>query len=152
MTLVLSLTSAMVDRVDISSAEEKIRSIESHLLTTPITFEFDLPRDPSDPREWSEIPEVRLWFLRLDASFPHLLLAVDGKKEIYRYVAMFIPHQFHRVEGIEYNLEALELFVMNKLFVMNNWLQKQGISGQGKLKAFAQSFGYDLSDEFWNCL
>ncbi len=34
---------------------------------------------------------------------------------IARYAAMLVPHQFHRGEGIQYNPEALEIFVMQKL-------------------------------------
>jgi hypothetical protein len=30
---------------------------------------------------------------------------------------MLVPHQFNRTEGIQYNPEALEIFVMHKTFI-----------------------------------
>ncbi|CCQ66725.1 hypothetical protein CWATWH0402_3406 [Crocosphaera watsonii WH 0402] len=62
---------------------------------------------------------------------------------------MLVPHQFNRVEGIQYNPEALEIFVMNKLFVLSDWLQKQGLYSQFRLKSLAQLFGYDIDDSFF---
>ena len=70
-------------------------------------------REPEDPRELSEIPEVRLWFIRLDARYPWLPFLLDWKAgELALYTAMLVPHQFSVKEGIQYNLEALEIFLM----------------------------------------
>ena len=61
---------------------------------------IDFPLDETDPRELSEIPEIRLWFVRLDALFPWFLFLLDWKAgELARYTAMLVPHQFHRHLG-----------------------------------------------------
>ncbi|MDJ0600890.1 MAG: CRR6 family NdhI maturation factor [Crocosphaera sp.] len=119
-------------------------------LEQTLTFDIQYPRDPNDPRELSEIPEVRLWFVRLDTIYPWFPFLLDAKQgELARYVAMLVPHQFNRVEGIQYNPEALEIFVMNKLFILSDWLEKQGIYSQFRLKSMAQLFGYDIDDSFF---
>ncbi|MGB7086359.1 MAG: CRR6 family NdhI maturation factor, partial [Phormidesmis sp.] len=71
---------------------------EDQALSNPeLTFSFDIdfPREDSDPRELSEIPEVRLWFIRLNARYPWLPLYLDWESgELSRYTAMLVPHQF----------------------------------------------------------
>lgn len=125
--------------------EEAIASGEQQLL-----FEIDYPREPEDPRELSEIPEVRLWFLRLDSRYPWMPFLLDWKSgEFARYAAMLIPHQFHRTEGIQYNPEALEIFVMQKIFVLSDWMQQMGIPSQSRLKSMAKMLGYELDDAFF---
>lgn len=57
---------------------------------------------------------------------------------------MLVPHQFSRQEGIQYNPQALDIFLMGKIFVLETWLRQQGISGEAKLKSMAELFGYDL--------
>ncbi|MGK7957647.1 MAG: CRR6 family NdhI maturation factor [Crocosphaera sp.] len=114
-----------------------------------LSFDIQYPRDPSDPRELSEIPEIRLWFVRLDSIYPWFPFLLDAKQgELARYAAMLVPHQFNRVEGIQYNPEALEIFVMSKLFFLSDWLEKQGVYSQFRLKSMAQLFGYDIDDAF----
>lgn len=50
--------------------------------------------DPNDIRELSEIPDIRLWFLRLDAAYPWLPVVLDWRAgELARYAAMLVPHQ-----------------------------------------------------------
>ncbi|MEA5535626.1 CRR6 family NdhI maturation factor [Crocosphaera sp. XPORK-15E] len=118
-----------------------------------LSFEIHYPRDPSDPRELSEIPEIRLWFVRLDSVYPWLPFLLDWKGgELARYTAMLVPHQFSRVEGIQYNPEALEIFVMHKLFILADWLKQQEIPAQFRLKSMAQLFGYDIDDTFFNMI
>ena len=114
---------------------------------------IDFPREEGDPRELSEIPEIRLWFVRLDALFPWFPFLLDWKAgELARYTAMLVPHQFHRTEGIQFNPEALEIFVMNKVFGLSDFLPKCGIKPQARVKAIAQMLGYELDDEFLNSL
>ena len=128
--------------------QEKITQYEQQL-----RFDINFLRDESDPRELSEIPEVRLWFVRLDACYPWLPFLLDWKSgELSRYAAMLVPHQFSRSEGIQYNPEALEIFVMQKIFVLTNWLQQQGISSKSRLQSMAQTFGYDIDDSFFESL
>ncbi len=116
-------------------------------------FEIHFPRDPTDPRELSEIPEVRLWFVRLDSVYPWMPFILDWKEgELARYVAMLVPHQFSRTEGIQYNPEALEIFIMNKLFTLSDWLKQQDIASTSRLQSMAQMFGYDLDEAFFNLI
>jgi len=118
-----------------------------------IRFEIDYPREPDDPRELSEIPEIRLWFLCLDAQYPWLPFVLDWEAgELARYTAMLVPHQFSPHEGIRYNPEALELFAMGKVFVLWNWMQEQGVENCTKLKFMTQMLGYELDDEFFSLL
>lgn len=50
--------------------------------------------DPYDTRELSEFPDVRLWFVRLDASYPWFPVVLDWRAgELARYAAMLVPHQ-----------------------------------------------------------
>lgn len=50
--------------------------------------------DPRDPRELSEFPDIRLWFVRLDATYPWLPVLLDWRAgELARYAAMLVPHQ-----------------------------------------------------------
>jgi hypothetical protein len=157
MTLSIVLKTETIGKLELSPVREaiaqpledgKIASLEQQ-----VSFEIDYPRDPNDPRELSEIPEIRLWFVRLDACYPWFLFLLDGKSgELYRYVAMLVPHQFSRTEGIQYNPEALEIFVMNKMFVLADWFKQQGILSPTKLKVIAQTLGYDLDDNFFEML
>lgn len=65
---------------------------------------------------------------------------------------MLVPHQFHPKDGIQYNPEALEIFVMHKLFVLSAWMQQQGIDGNARLKAMGQMFGYEIDNDFFALL
>jgi hypothetical protein len=114
-----------------------------------IRFEIDYPREPDDPRELSEIPEVRLWFVRADAHYPCLPYFLDWGAELSRYTAMLVPHQFSRSDGIQYNPEALELFVMHRVFVVGEWMRQQKIVSRSKLKAMVLTLGYELDDGFF---
>lgn len=115
-----------------------------------ICFEIDYLREATDPRELSEIPEVRLWFIRLDGVYPWMPFLLDWRAgELSRYVAMLVPHQFNRTEGIQYNPEALEIFVMQKIFILHDWLKQQDIPSQYRLKSMAQMLGYELDDAFF---
>ncbi|MGL5035836.1 MAG: CRR6 family NdhI maturation factor [Microcystaceae cyanobacterium] len=114
-----------------------------------VQFQIDFPRSPDDPRELSEIPEVRLWFVRLDSIYPWFPFLLDWKAgEFVRYAAMLVPHQFHRQEGIQFNPEALELFMMQKVFSLADWLKMQGIDSHYRVKYMAQLLGYELEDTF----
>jgi hypothetical protein len=152
----ISVDSDAIGNLDISTV--KI-AIESWLDNSPkqfdleIKFSIDYPLDPQDPRELSEIPEIRLWFLRLDAHYPYLPLLLDWQAgELARYVAMSIPHQFSLKDGIQYNPEALELWVMHRVFLLTNWLQNQQIQGRDRLKFMTQMLGYELDNSLFELL
>lgn len=157
MTIAIALNSDHLNNLDLSPVQDVIEKllqegeIGSH--EQQLHFDIDYPREPNDPRELSEIPEVRLWFIRLDAQYPWLPFLLDWKAgEFARYVAMLVPHQFHRTEGIQYNPEALEIFVMHKIFVLTNWLRDRGISSQSRLQSMAQMLGYELDSAFFDLL
>lgn len=116
-----------------------------------LSFVITFPQEPEDPRELSEIPEIRLWYIRLDALYPWISFLLDWKGgEFARYVAMLVPHEFHRTEGIKYNPEALEIFVMHKVFSLNSWLGHQGIGSKARIQAMAKMLGYELDEDFFN--
>jgi hypothetical protein len=115
------------------------------ILAAKIQFQIGWQSAADDPRELSEIPEVRLWFIRLDSQYPWLPLALDWQSgELTRYTAMLVPHTFNRQTGIVYNPEALEIWVMNKIFTTTMWLQQQGSNDHNPVKFMAQTLGYEL--------
>jgi hypothetical protein len=154
-TIKLTLDHQAIACLDLSAVKNQIAPLLAkiadyeHQLQLAINFE----REESDPRELSEIPEIRLWYVRLDATYPWLPFLLDWKAgELARYTAMLVPHQFNRSEGIMFNPEALEIFVMNKIFVLADWLKEQGISERSRLKSMAQLFGYELDDAFFEMI
>lgn len=154
MTISIYLNSDNLHSLDLSPAQKVIEElIQKQDITSyeqQVNFKIDYRREENDPRELSEIPEVRLWFVRLDAVYPWLPLLLDWKSgELARYAAMLVPHQFNRSEGIIYNPEALEIFVMQKVFVISNWLEKRGMGSKFRVKSMAQIFGYDLDEAFF---
>ena len=162
----IALNTKNIQSLDISSAQSTINAVlsDSKALSDPnLTFAFDIdfPRDPGDPRELSEIPEIRLWFLRLDAHYPWLPLYLDWESgELSRYTAMLVPHQFSPIDGIRYNPEALEIFVMGKVFTLDAWLKEKKVeenSSKGsvprtRLKFMTQMLGYELDDALFDLL
>lgn len=156
MAYILTLTQAQILSLDIAAARAEIDPmIGQSMLAKDINLRFDIQfqRDPTDPRELSEVPEIRLWFIRLDACYPWLPLILDWEAgELVRYAAMLVPHQFSPTEGIRYNPEALEIFVMRKIFVISQWLQQQGIPSTTKLKFMTQMLGYELDDGLFELL
>ena len=156
MTIKLVLDTQTINSLDLSAANARIESLLSEEIESyeqQLQFAIDIKRSPDDPRELSEIPEVRLWFVRLDTIYPWLPFLLDWKAgELARYTAMLVPHQFNRSEGIIFNPEALEIFVMNKIFVLSDWLQQQGISERSRLRSMAQLFGYELDDAFFEMI
>lgn len=157
MTITIALNNDSINNLDLSPAstvieplllEESIVSQEQQL-----HFEVNYELEPGDPRELSEIPEVRLWFVRLDAKYPWLPFLLDWKTgEFARYAAMLVPHQFSSKEGIQYNPEALEIFLMHKVFVLSDWLQNKNIPSPSRLKSLAQILGYELDDAFFEMI
>lgn len=157
MTITIALNSTQLNNLDLSPVKQVIESwlqagaIASH--EQELNFDIDYPREPGDPRELSEISEVRMWFIRLDATYPWLPFLLDWKAgEFARYAAMLVPHQFSRQDGIQYNPEALEIFLMQKLFVLTDWMKQQGIPSRARLKSMAQMLGYDLEDSLFEML
>jgi hypothetical protein len=153
MNLTIALNTESIQSLDLSPVKTKLETLPSDRVIADyeqgLRFEVNYRRDANDPRELSEIPEIRLWFLRLDTVYPWLPFLLDWKEgELGRYAAMLVPHQFSRSEGIIYNPEALEIFVMQKIFVLSDWLKQREIPSQFRLKSMAQIFGYEIDDSF----
>ena len=154
MSITITLDTATIHNLDLSSIEQKIADLSVTKAITnyeqQLIFKIDYQQTADDPRELSEIPEIRLWFVRLDAKYPWLPFLLDWKSgELARYSAMLVPHQFSRSEGIIYNPEALEIYVMHKIFILSSWLQEKELTVNSRLKSFAQLFGYDIDDLFF---
>ncbi len=157
MTITIAINADSINNLDLSPAStviEKLQqegTIASH--EQQLQFEINYALEPGDPRELSEVPEVRLWFLRLDARYPWLPFLLNWKAgEFARYTAMLVPHQFSPKEGIQYNPEALEIFLMHKIFILSDWLKQQSIPSPSRLKSMAQMLGYELEDDFFAIL
>ncbi|KAL6012046.1 Protein CHLORORESPIRATORY REDUCTION 6, chloroplastic [Asimina triloba] len=123
------------------------------LLEKTVGFTINYEReDPYDRRELSEFPDIRLWFVRLDASYPWLPLVLDWRGgELARYAAMLVPHQISARMGIVFNPEALELFTMKKVFIAYSWLKQHKIA-KAKLKTnnMARMLGFGIGDDLFN--
>jgi hypothetical protein len=154
-SITIDLSTEQIEHIDTAAAiatlTPLLASLKEHEQT--LQFKINYPLQTGDPRELSEIPEVRLWFIRLDAALPCLPLFLDWKAgELARYVAMLVPHQFHPQDGIIYNPEALEIFVMQRTFVLMAWLQSQGVPGRSRVQSMTKMLGYELDDGFFELL
>lgn len=157
MTYSIAVTADAIHQLDLTPAQAVITPLLADptltTLSVNLRFEIDYPREPSDPRELSEIPEVRLWFIRLDAHYPWLPFILDWEAgELGRYAAMLVPHQFSPIEGIRYNPEGLEIFVMHKIFAIAAWLRSQGHDSYTRLKFMTQMLGYEIDDGLFELL
>ncbi|WP_017652680.1 CRR6 family NdhI maturation factor [Fortiea contorta] len=157
MTITIAINTDSINNLDLSPASEVIDQLLQEGAVTSqeqqLRFAINYTLEPGDPREFAEIPEVRLWFLRLGARYPWLPFLLDWKAgEFARYTAMFVPHQFSAKEGIQYNPEALEIFLMHTVFILSDWLKQQNIPSQSRLKSMAQMLGYELEDGFFAIL
>ena len=83
MTITITLNNNSIYSLDVSPALTVIEpllqqgSISAHEQQLRLEIQFE--REANDPRELSEIPEVRLWFVRLDAKYPWLPFLLDWK-------------------------------------------------------------------------
>ncbi|XP_022921933.1 protein CHLORORESPIRATORY REDUCTION 6, chloroplastic isoform X2 [Cucurbita moschata] len=124
-------------------------------LERTIGFTINYTReDPHDRRELSEYPDIRLWFVRLDSEYPWLPVLLDWRAgELARYAAMLVPHQISMRMGIVFNPEALELFVMKKVFIVYSWLKQHDIP-KPRLKTanMARMLGFGIGDELFDLI
>ena len=160
MSTIIYVNQACIESLDITPAKIAIEKLLANWDVTPEgdrQFQIELVwnKEDGDPRELSEISEVRLWFVRLDATYPWFSYLLDWRAELSRYAAMLVPHQFKR-EGdgyvLQYNPESLELFVMQKVFTISIWLKSRGIDSTAKLQQMTQSLGYEIDSAFFNLL
>eukprot|EP00250_Pteridium_aquilinum_P007276 c17027_g1_i1 orf=713-1480(-) len=125
------------------------------LLERTVGFIINYEReDPYDISELSEMPDVRLWFVRLDAAYPWLPVVLDWQAgELARYTSMLVPHQISRKLGIVFNPDALQLFAMKKLFTIFQWLKDCKVSGATvKVKDMLEVLGFKVDPEFFKLL
>lgn len=149
------------------------------LLEKQIGFQINYKLDdPFDPREFSELPDVRLWFVRLDSEYPWLPTVLDWRGgELARYSAMLVPHQVrenhmsihlqmfgsHRSVldpfqmskrlGLVFNPEALELWAMKKLFVTYAQLKSWGVQRPDvRCRDMMKILGYSIDDALFTAI
>jgi hypothetical protein len=118
-----------------------------------LELELAWPRAADDPRELSEIAEVRLWVLRADAAYPWLPLVLNRSTgDLTRHVAMLLPHGFSRSEGIRFAPESLELWVTHRLFQLDGWARSHGLNCRQALGQMAAVLGFELDPGLWDAL
>jgi hypothetical protein len=157
MTHSIAIHSDHINTLDLSVVKQfiqpKVESGEILQAEQTLQFHIDYPLDPETPQEYPEIPEIRLWFIRLDSVYPWLPYLLDWRSgELVRYAAMLVPHEFSKKEGIHFNPQALDLFLMQKVFVIHDWLNQLGHPQTAKLKQMAEVFGYELADHLFELL
>ncbi|MFM7456011.1 MAG: CRR6 family NdhI maturation factor [Vulcanococcus sp.] len=151
----LRIEAAQIRDLDLGAVQELRRGDVAQLVEAAGTLDlqFDWPRDPEDPRELSEIAELRLWSLRADALLPSLPLLLERSSgQLTRHVAMLLPHQFSRTEGIRFAPDSLELWMTHRLFLLDHWCRSHGLNARGNLEQMAAVLGYELDASFWQGL
>jgi hypothetical protein len=151
----LVVSASQVHQLNLSSLKPWVDLAPVELLARSgqLNLGFDWPQDPEDPRELSEIPELRLWSLRADAHYPWLILLLERSNgQLCRHVAMQLPHSFSRNEGIRFAPASLELWITHRLFLLEAWGRHHGIACRGQLTAMATVLGYELDPQFWTRL
>ncbi|MEN9230460.1 MAG: CRR6 family NdhI maturation factor [Thermostichus sp. DG02_5_bins_236] len=159
MPITLYLSAKAIQTLDLTPGHELMQTVmaDPARAAQQVQCVIDYPRSPDDPRELSEIPEVRLWFIRWDTVYPWFPYFLDWRRgELARYAAMLVPHHFNPREGILYNPEALEIFVYQKMFVLMRWLKQQPLDKDSvpltrtvsTLRDMALVFGFEIQPQF----
>lgn len=151
----LSVSAESVRALDLSSLKPWSTCAPAELLAAAgtLVLDFDWPRQPDDPRELSELPELRLWSLRADALHPWLPLVLDRSSgQLCRHVAMLLPHGFSRQEGIRFAPESLELWITQRCFLLDHWSRERGLNCRQGLAQMAAVLGFELDPGFWETI
>lgn len=156
MTVTIALNETHINTLDLSPILPTLATwLEEDILAheQELSFQIDYPQTTDTPQEWSEISEIRLWFIRLDSLYPWLPLLLDWRSgELVRYVAMLVPHQFSEREGILFNPQALDILIMHKVFVITRWLKSLGHESNTKVIQMAEMFGYELDNTIFDLI
>ena len=124
--------------------------VELLACSAQVELKLEWPSPPEDPRELSEIPEVRLWSLRADAELPWLPLLLERSSgTLARHVAMLLPHRFSRNEGLQFAPDSLELWISHRLFQLDALAGSAGLDCRQGLAQMAAVLGYELDPGFW---
>jgi hypothetical protein len=148
----VTVSAARIESLDLSplSALMALPLAEIPPLSGRVELQFEWPTPPGDPRELSEIPEVRLWCLRADAEFPWLPLLLERSGgTLARHVAMLLPHRFSRTEGLQFAPDSLELWISHRLFQLDALARDPGLECRQGLAQMAAVLGYELDPGFW---
>ncbi|MCP9801728.1 CRR6 family NdhI maturation factor [Synechococcus sp. RedBA-s] len=151
----LSVSAESVRSLDLSPLQPWSACAPADLLAAAgaLDLSFDWPLQPEDPRELSELPELRLWSLRADALHPWLPLVLDRSGgQLCRHVAMVLPHGFSRHEGIRFAPESLELWITHRFFLLDHWSQERGLNCRQGLAQMAAVLGFELDPSFWESI
>lgn len=151
----VSLSAAAIRALDLEPLRPWAALNGAALLQAGAGLELQIswPRADDDPRELSEIPEVRLWSLRADARYPWLPLVLErASGQLTRHVAMLLPHSFSRSDGIRFAPEALELWLTHRLYLLDDWSAAQGLNCRQGLTQMAAVLGLELDASFWDGL
>ena len=148
----VSVNREQIEGLDLSPLAPLLAAPPSQLLPLvgQLEMQLDWPTAPEDPRELSEIPEVRLWSLRADAELPWLPLLLErASGTLARHVAMLLPHRFSRNEGLQFAPESLELWISHRLFQLDALSLEAGVECRQGLGQMAAVLGYELDPSFW---
>lgn len=151
----LPISPAQIQGLDLRPLDGWAALEPASLLRTgaQLELQIDWPRAGEDPRELSEIPEVRLWSIRADARHPWLPLVLErASGQLSRHVAMLLPHGFSRTEGLRFAPEALELWITHRLFLLDDWARGHGLNCRQNLTQMAAVLGLELDPGFWDSL
>ncbi|KAH9304583.1 hypothetical protein KI387_008987 [Taxus chinensis] len=151
----------IITRLDLSPVHSMVAKAQAtgdvaeFLLDRRVGFVINYKRqDADDPRELSEFPDIRLWFVRLDAVYPWTPVVLDWRAgELARYAAMLVPHQMSRRQGVVFNPEALELFAMKKLFIVYAWLNRHHIAKPVVItRDMMRMLGFGIADDLYKSI
>ena len=151
----VQISAAQIRALDLSPLQPWFSLEPQQLLAASGSLELhiDWPRAAEDPRELSEIAEVRLWSLRADALCPWLPLLLErAGGQLTRHVAMLLPHSFSRSEGIRFAPDSLELWMTHRLYLIDHWSRGHGLNCRGNLEQMAAVLGFELDGSFWQHL
>lgn len=149
---VVSVSPEQIQGLDLTplAALFALPPLELLALSGQLELQLHWPTSPEDPRELSEIPEVRLWSLRADAEFPWLPLLLErAGGTLARHVAMLLPHRFSRNEGIQFAPDSLELWISHRLFQLDALARNDRLDCRQGLGQMAAVLGYELDPRFW---